>query len=327
MSNLNSKFLNEFNSATKPLILDGSLGTSLPQEAQEHALWSTYSVINDPDTIKNIHMGYLANGSQIIQTSTYQTSEETLKQFYPELDYQQTILKSIDIASDAISAHRLRAAETKEDIGNSKFICGSVGPYGASLANGAEYTGDYGAEMTRDKLVAFHQKRLQVLCQDPRMDIIGFETIPSMLELQCISAMMMEQYPTKPYYVSLSVNGEALADGSTFDQIKEWLETATAAADNFVALGVNCLGLFDSLKWLAKLSTIITNKQKLIVYPNSGEKYDGKLRKFVNNPDEMSWSEYLDLLKGKEWWSKVGVIGGCCRTDCGTIKTIKESLA
>ncbi|KAH3681131.1 hypothetical protein WICPIJ_007906 [Wickerhamomyces pijperi] len=308
---MSSRFLKAFNATdSKPLTLDGSLGTLLPEEAQNHPLWSTYTVIEDPQVISNIHKSYLDNGAQIVQTSTYQTSENKLKEFYPDVTYQDAIKKSIDISWEAIK----QTTSTDQE----KFIAGSVGPYGASLANGAEYTGDYPG-IDSEGLKKFHQVRLDTLCEDERVDLIGFETIPNILEMEVCLQMMKGK--DKPYYIALSVNGENLADGSSIDQIKKILDSNPD--ENLIAIGINCLGLSDSLRWLRKLATI--TEKKLIVYPNSGEKYDENRCWYVTNVNEMSWEEYLDILKG-EFKGKLGIIGGCCRTNEQHTKLISETL-
>ena len=40
-----------------------------------------------------------------------------------------------------------------------------MGCYGAVLANGAEYTGNYGVHITIDDLVTFHRERLSICLQ------------------------------------------------------------------------------------------------------------------------------------------------------------------
>lgn len=45
------------------------------------------------------------------------------------------------------------------------------------------YSGDYGPDMTLEKLAEFHRRRMQVLAA-AGPDILAFETIPSLLEAQ-----------------------------------------------------------------------------------------------------------------------------------------------
>ena len=55
------------------------------------------------------------------------------------------------------------------------LIAASVGPYGAMLADGSEYRGDYPVSDT--ELMDFHRPRLQLLA-DSGADLLACETIP-----------------------------------------------------------------------------------------------------------------------------------------------------
>src|SRR6185436_16558306 len=55
-------------------------------------------------------------------------------------------------------------------------VAGSVGPYGAALADGSEYRGSYG--VTRQALMDFHGPRLEALAA-AGPDLLAIETIPS----------------------------------------------------------------------------------------------------------------------------------------------------
>lgn len=281
-----------------PLVLDGALGTLLPEVSQSHPLWSTHTLLTSPEIIRSIHKSYIKSGAQLIQTSTYQTSKEGLKNSEFDVEYKEALNRSIDLAYEAKSG--------EEDI----WIVGSVGPFGASLANGAEYTGDYG-HITHEELKKFHKERIEVLCFDKRVDIVGLETIPNILEVKVLIDLM-EKYK-KDYYLSLSVSGDTLADGSTLDELRK----VVSGANGLIAIGINCLSLENSLKWLRSLKSIGID---LIVYPNSGEIYDGIKKNWIPNPrGTMSWRDYLEEIK------KIGnvkIIGGCCRTTPDTIKEI-----
>ena len=41
-------------------------------------------------------------------------------------------------------------------------IAGSIGPYGAALSDGSEYSGNYVDEMTVDDLINWHRPRMKV---------------------------------------------------------------------------------------------------------------------------------------------------------------------
>lgn len=276
------------------MILDGAMGTLLPEESQHHALWSTHCVISNPEAILEIHKSYISQGADVIQTSTYQTSSK-LSEWFPKENYAGVIKKSVDIA--------YMAAKGKA------FIAGSVGPYGASLSNGAEYTGEYGG-ITDANLEEFHKERLDILYNDNRVDIIALETIPSQQEIKVLTQMMRQRQ--KPYYISLSVKGNLLADGSSLEEFSPLLLEANL-------VGVNCLSPIDSLLWLQKLKPLGI---PMCVYPNSGEVYqDRHWRSSEQVDQEIAWEDYIGELYAL---GNVKLIGGCCRTTPDTIAEMRK---
>ncbi|CEP21099.1 mmuM [Cyberlindnera jadinii] len=291
-------------SSSKPILLDGALGTLLSQESQSHALWSTHAVVVEPRTIESIHEEYIQNGAELLLTSTYQTSEANVKKWFKDEDYSEVVKRSVDLAYEA---------KMKCNGGRQVFIAGSVGPFGASLANGAEYTGDYG-NITDEELVEFHRKRLDILCDDRRVDIIAWETVPSLQEVRVLTRMMNER--EKPYYLSFSVKEDTLADGTPLDEFV----TESLKGKNLTCIGVNCLGSSSSLHWLSKLRPF---GKPLVVYPNSGEIYRNGKWEDAAKVDAMSWVDYVEQLHAI---GNVKIIGGCCRTTPETIKAIGEAI-
>jgi hypothetical protein len=63
--------------------------------------------------------------------------------------------------------------------GGNALVAASVGPYGAYLADGSEYSGRYG--LSRPQLADFHARRLAVLLESGP-DLVACETIPCVLE-------------------------------------------------------------------------------------------------------------------------------------------------
>ena len=73
----------------------------------------------------------------------------------------------------------------REAAGGDRVVAASVGPYGAMLGNGAEYTGDY--DKDEDELVEFHVPRMEALAE-AGPDVFAVETIPSFVEGERSSA-------------------------------------------------------------------------------------------------------------------------------------------
>ena len=111
-------------------------------------------------------------------------------------------------------------------------MAGSVGPYGASLADGSEYRGDYGLSVA--ELRAWHRPRIAALVE-AGVDVLALETIPTVVEVE---ALLLEVAGTGvPCWLSVTAAGEQTRAG----------EPAYAAfalardVPEVIAVGVNCL--------------------------------------------------------------------------------------
>ena len=66
-----------------------------------------------------------------------------------------------------------------------RWVAASVGPYGAALADGSEYRGDYGRSVA--ELRDWHRPRLHAL-MDTDADVLALETIPCLAEVEALLA-------------------------------------------------------------------------------------------------------------------------------------------
>lgn len=113
------------------------------------------------------------------------------------------------------------------------LVAASIGPYGAVLGNGAEFTGDYDKGV--DELVAFHVPRLEALAA-AEPDVLACETIPSIAEAEAL-VRALERVPGVPAWLSFSCrNAGQLCDGTPFEEAIRVVE----ASPSMVAVGVNC---------------------------------------------------------------------------------------
>lgn len=79
---------------------------------------------------------------------------------------------------------------------------GSVGPYGASLRDCSEYDGNYIDTINLKKLYDWHKPRIQALVK-AGVDIMLFETIPSVIEASVLLSILIE-FPNKKACLSFS---------------------------------------------------------------------------------------------------------------------------
>jgi homocysteine S-methyltransferase len=157
--------------AVGTVVLDGGLATQL--EAQGHdlssALWSARLLHDDPEAVVAAHAAFAAAGAQVATTASYQVSVEGLAA----------------AGLDAAEARRLvvRSVHLAERGAPEAWIAGSVGPYGAALADGSEYTGDYADEVGVDRLRQWHRPRMQWLAE-AGADVLACETVPAAAEAE-----------------------------------------------------------------------------------------------------------------------------------------------
>lgn len=70
------------------------------------------------------------------------------------------------------------------------LVAASAGCYGAALADGSEYRGDYGKSVGLVGLKEWHRERLDVLARSDGVDLVFFETIPCLEEVRAILSVL-----------------------------------------------------------------------------------------------------------------------------------------
>jgi len=282
-------------SANDVVCLDGGLATELENRGYRFntKLWSAELLLNNPTAIYDSHMAYLEAGARIITSASYQATLQGLSDCGIDSCRSREILTdSIDIALQARDDYRSKPGS------GTALVAASIGPYGAYLANGSEYRGNYG--LSTQSLVDFHEQRIGLL-DGSGADILALETIPDHHEA-CALASILENVST-PCWISFSCSdADRLRDGTSIEN------SAALFRENRLvfAIGVNCTSPEHVTPLIHRLRSLVSNKT-VIVYPNSGEDYQ-----------RGSWSGKHSL---KQWqqdccdWINAGarIIGGCCR--------------
>lgn len=295
------------------VLLDGAFATELEALGADlnHPLWSAKILVEKPELVKAVHLSYLKAGANIISTSTYQASFEGFNQFGISLEESKDFFhKSVDLAVAA----RDEFIESNPGLKLKPLIAASLGPYGAYLANGAEYHGNY--QVQNHELHKFHYDRIAVLLES-KADLFLFETIPNRNEANLIGEIMNEIGSKIPSIICFSCkNGEHISDGNNFSTIVEEMNRY----EKIIAVGVNC----TSPRYIKKLLDAANEKTKkpLLVAPNSGESWCAVTKSWGSEKEKES--TFSDL----ETWIKSGakIIGGCCRTNPEQIKSLSIKL-
>ena len=295
------------------LILDGGLATEL--EARGHDLgddlWSARLLVDDPESIRNLHLDYLEAGADCIVSASYQASVPGFRRHGLSAGEAEGLLRrSVELA---LSAREEFWAATANRAGRLRpLVAAGVGPYGAWLADGSEYRGDY--HLDEAGLVEFHRRRLAVLA-DSGADLIACETIPSAVEARVL-VDLLEAMPGRTAWVSFSCrNGKQICDGTPISEIAHRIEGSPAAA-----LGVNCTAPRHLPSLIAALRR--GTDKPIVAYPNSGERYEAGGKHWLPGEPQV---ELADEAVG---WVERGarIVGGCCRTGPKEIRDLRRSL-
>ena len=367
------------------IILDGGLGSELDRRGiavGDSDLWSAELVISNPTILKQIHQEYLKAGADIVTSASYQGSVAGFKKYLKkqqassnikddELEQQalDLIQKSVQVAIDARDEFWTeylkdnKADNTSTQPRGKPLVAASVGPYGAFLAQGEEYTGDYkftSEEQGQVVLNDFHRPRLQAMLL-AKPEVLAIETIPNAQELTVILDILSGEYlksvkdnaPFPDTFLAFSINtGDyiSLADGTPLDspvvlgKILEINNKSQHQKQLISAVGVNCLPLEKSAISLEFLHEYFNAQGvpdfPLVVYPNSGEVYDGINKIWLapakdENGDGTSNGNFDEnsppvttLATGAKKWSLLGakLIGGCCRTRPNDITDLRRAI-
>lgn len=274
--------------ADRVLISDGGLATELEARGNDLSddLWSARLLADAPEEIVAVHEAFFRAGAQFATTASYQASFEGFAcRGVDRTGAERLMRRSVELARSA-----------RDAVAPAAWVAASVGPYGAMLANGEEYVGRYGLSVA--ELTAWHRPRLDVLA-GAGADVLALETIPDSDEAEALVGLVGDY--GMPAWLSYTIAGAATRAGQPL------AEAFAVAADvpEIVAVGVNCCAPKDVLG--AVITAREVTGKPVIVYPNSGEVWDGENRVWVGTPG-------MDTALVAEWVDAgARIVGGCCR--------------
>jgi homocysteine S-methyltransferase len=295
-------------------LLDGGLATELEHRGHDlkHKLWSAKLLRHDSDVIRQVHLDFLRAGADCITAATYQANLAGFAE--AGISSAEGVCLSLKAIELAIEARSQFLAENQDDSRIPPLVAASIGPYGAYLADGSEYRGDY--SISPQQLLQFHQPRWELL-QSSGADVFAFETIPSFEEARaCIN--LLQASPAAQAWISFSCkDGQHICDGTP---LRKCAELVRDCAQIF-AVGVNCTAP-QFIPDLLQECKIGAPEKVVVVYPNSGETYDGNLKTWSGAKDVIDFPQ-----SGKEWFDLgARLLGGCCRITPAQIFDLRISL-
>lgn len=292
------------------LVLDGAMATELERCGCDlrDPLWSARVLIEAPELIRRVHLDYFRAGADVAITASYQaTVEGFMRRGLGREEGIELLRRSVRLAVKA------RDAFWEDPVNRAgrprPLVAASVGPYGAFLADGSEYRGDY--DLSEAELMDFHRPRMAALLE-AGPDLLACETIPCFAEARALARLLAE-FPGAGAWISFSARDEVrVCHGESLAECAAWLDDRPQV----VAVGVNCTAP-SYIPALIAAARAATGKP-IVVYPNSGETYD---------PESHCWegvASCADFAAEARIWHERGarLIGGCCRTTPDHIREI-----
>ena len=291
----------------KPLILDSALGTELENRGEylpsfKTSIWSAYSLIHNPEVIKQIHIENIEAGADVITTSNYQATPELLKREPTAPSYIDLAKRSLELCQEAIIKSN---SDTK--------IAGCYPPIHVTFRPDLS-----SKEKTLRK---FYESLGEVY--DGNVDVIICETMSSIYE-GIVAASTGQKYSDKVWLSWTTRSNKLNRLPSTellTDAIKKGMDL------DLDCQLVNCVHADTGSIAIEKLKGL----KNFGIYANSSIYKKNKLEGFISDSEEWHYHkhepiDHLDYKKYVSEWIEKGayVIGGCCRTSTAHIKEIKK---
>jgi homocysteine S-methyltransferase len=278
--------------------LDGGLSTALENNGNKltTSLWTGELIRTNPAQITKAHLDFINAGAQIIITSSYQLSYTGCSaRGWNEDETNQALIASTQLAKKAVT-------ESSKDV----KVAASVGPYGASLADGSEYKGNYG--VSKAVIRDFHARRLEILISTSP-DYLALETMPDTFEVEVLLELLSD-CPI-PFWISYSCKaGNKTNAGQDFQSAVDLVQSA-------MAVGINC----TKPELITDLLRSAKSNKPYVVYPNSGRAWDAQNKVWTGSA-AVGFSN--DLIRQ---WVEAGaeIVGGCCGIGATEIEQLSLS--
>lgn len=295
----------------KGLVLDGAMSYELEKQGVDtnNKLWTATALIDQLSKVYQAHWDYFEAGADLVITDTYQANIQAYtKAGYTEQEGQKFIANAVKIAKKA-------RANFEKKTGKHNYVAGTIGSYGAYLADGNEYRGEY--DLSKNDYLNFHLPRLKaVLNEEP--DLLAIETQPKLDEPTVLLNWLKENESNVPVYVSFTLEDtNHISDGTPIEKVAKVI----SQYKQVIAVGINCVK--PDLVTSALTNFARSSNLPLVVYPNLGAVYDPEIKQWKEFTEEYDFSKLAD-----EWY-KTGarLIGGCCTTGPKQIKEISTYFA
>lgn len=336
------------------LLLDGGLGTSLEDSysitfTPSTPLWSSHLLLTPQgqNTLLACQRDFASIPVDVLLTPTYQVSIEGFANSKTE-EFPDGVPRDKigGFLRDAV-----RIAECARTVQGTRLAL-SLGPYGACMVPGQEYSGRYDEEHDGEEaLFRWNLERLMLFVREELMNRVGyvaFETIPRADEVRAVRRAVKAAGIKTPFWVSCVFPVEEtmnLPDGSAVDEVLHAMLGRSVDGAVPWGVGINCTKIHKLPALVREFgectaqmieSGEIPSPPALVIYPDgtNGEVYNTTTQKWerredVDTKNRRPWEVQLAQLvrdaQDKGPFSSF-LVGGCCKASCNDIERLRLQL-
>jgi 5-methyltetrahydrofolate--homocysteine methyltransferase len=276
------------------LVLDGATGTNLQQHGLPVGVPSDIWVLDQPQTVSQLHSDFLSAGSDVLLTNTFGSSHLHLQHAGLAERFEQTNRQAVDLLRKVIEGTGVLAA-------------GSMGPLGEMLQ-------PYGT-LKEDDAMAEYANQARIL-SEAGVDLLVIETQFDLNEAKA-AIRGAKSVTDLPLVCSFSYDrGTRSMMGVRPEQMGEEL-----ADMGVTVLGINCgRSLEDNLQALQELRQVTS--LPLWFKPNAGLPHTDEAGSLVYHvsPEMMAAQVPQWIAAGAR------LIGGCCGTSPEHLRAIAGAI-
>jgi 5-methyltetrahydrofolate--homocysteine methyltransferase len=295
------------------MILDGAMGTMIQRYKFDEATFrgkrfaghpkpvqgnNDLLVLTQPEAITRIHEGYLAAGSDIISSNTFNAQRISLADYGMEGLAHEMNVAAAKLARAAADAATRRTPERP------RFVAGPLGPTNRTASISPDVNNPGFRNISFDELAKAYSEQARGLIEGG-VDLLLIETVFDTLNAKAAGFAALQVFD------ELGVELPLIVSGTITDRSGRTLSGQTPEAFFFsirhlkpFAVGLNCaLGAELMRPYLAEIAAIADTL--VIAYPNAG--LPNAMGEYDEGPHDMACHI--------EPWAKEGllnIVGGCC---------------
>lgn len=311
--------------ARRILLTDGAFGTMIQRYRLDEAAYrggfdlghdqkgnNDLLVLSRPEVIVEITRAYLAAGSDMVSTNTFNANRIS------QADYgAEHLVREMNLAAARIAREAADAAEARD--GRPRFVTGAIGPTNKTLSLSPDVNDPGYRAIGYDELKDVYREQAEALL-DGGCDFILIETVFDTLNAKAGIMAALEaaeargqEVPVQLSFTVTDMSGRNLS-GHSIESF--WASVRHARP---LTIGMNCsFGAPQLRPHVTSLSAIADTL--VMVYPNAGL------------PNELGeYDEAAETTGGfiGEWADEglINVVGGCCGTTPDHIAAMARAVA